>query len=301
VEEIRDPVASPHARFEAVTVDAEAGVRLRMLRWWPRAPGGAEPLLLVAGWVSVVEGWVPLLRELVRERPVAYLETREKRSADLAPGRLTPEAFTMDRLARDIVEAAGATGFDSARTVVLASSMGANAVLEALKDDRLCARAAFLVGPNASFRFPWWGRIAVRMPPSCIRRAIPFALWYLRRFRVNVRDDPEQMRRYERTLRAADPARLRASAIAILDYEVWPRLDTVRTPVAVGYAAGDTLHGPDEVRRIVAALPRGTAVECPSNSYMHSAAVAGDIRRFVAGVREGRCEGGAAGVGSADG
>ncbi len=288
MEEIRDPVASPDARFEAAAVDAEAGVRLRLLRWFPGDADGAEPLLLVAGWVSVVEGWVPLLRELVRERPVAYLETREKRSAELAPDRLRPEAFTMDRLAGDVVAAARASGFEPSRTVVLASSMGANAVLEALKEDRLGARAAFLVGPNASFRFPWWGRLAVRMPPGFIRRAIPFALWYLRRFRVNARDDPEQMRRYERTLRAADAARLRASAIAILDYEVWPRLDTVRTPVAVGYAAGDTLHGPDEVRGIVAALPRGTAVQCPTNSYMHSAAVADDIRRFVAAVGEGR-------------
>lgn len=286
MDKIRDPVANPDARFEVAAVDAEDGVRLRLLRWWPRRADGAEPLLLVAGWVSVVEGWVPLLRELVRERPVAYLETREKSSAELAPDRLAPAAFTMDRLAGDVVTAARATGFEPARTVVLASSMGANAVLEALKENRLSAAAAFLVGPNASFRFPWWGRFAVRMPPGFIRRAIPFALWYLRRFRVNARDDPEQMRRYERTLRAADPARLRASAIAILDYEVWPRLDTVQAPVAVAYAAGDTLHGPDEARRIVAELPRGAAVECPTNSYMHSAAVADDIRRFVAGVRD---------------
>jgi pimeloyl-ACP methyl ester carboxylesterase len=285
VGELRDPVASADARFESAWVEAEPGVRLRLFRWWPRSGDGAEPLLLVAGWVSVVEGWVPLLRELVRERPVAYLETREKRSAVIAGDRMTVGAFGVERLADDVIAAAAATGYDLRRTVVVASSMGANAVLEALKDDRLQAAAAFLIGPNGTFRFPWWGRVAVRMPPAGIRRAIPFALWYLRRFRVNARDDPDQMRRYERTLRAADPARLRLSAIAILDYQVWPRLSTVSTPVAVGYAAGDTLHGPEDVARIVAALPCGTAVECPSNSYMHSAAVADDIRRFVAAAQ----------------
>lgn len=280
----RDPIASSAADFEIATVAAEPGVRLRMMRWTPRRPTDAEPLLLVAGWVSVVEGWIPLLSELVRERPVAYLETREKVSAELAPDQMRVEAFTMARLAADVAAAAAATGFPPERSVILASSMGANAVLEILKHDQLRARAAFLIGPNASFYFPWWGRLGVRMPPAGIRAAIPFALWYLRHFRVDSKRDPEQMRRYERTLRAADPARLRLSAQAILDYEVWPELATVTTPVAIGYAASDTLHGPDDVLRMAAALPRGRAVECPTNSYMHTPAVIDDLRRFVADV-----------------
>lgn len=277
-----DPVAAVDAEFETLAVEAEPGVRLRMYRWRPRRPTDAEPLLLVAGWVSVIEGWLPLLAELVRERPVAYLETREKVSAELAGGRPTAATFAMQRLASDVVAATAATGFDPAATVVLASSMGANAVLEALKHDRLRPRAAFLIGPNGSFYFPWWGRLGVRMPAAGIRAAIPFALWYLRHFRVNSRSDPEQMRRYERTLRAADPERLRLSAQAILDYEVWPDLGTVGTPVAIAYAASDTLHGPAEVARMAAILPRGRAVECPTNSYMHTPAVAADLRSFLA-------------------
>ena len=56
----------------------------------------------------------------------------------------------------------------------------------------------------------------------------------------------------------------------------------VNTPVAIAYAASDTLHEGAEVARIVESLPRGVAVECPSNSYMHSAAVADELRRFEA-------------------
>ena len=65
-----DPVAAVDAEFETLAVEAEPGVRLRMYRWRPRRPTDAEPLLLVAGWVSVIEGWLPLLAELVRERPL---------------------------------------------------------------------------------------------------------------------------------------------------------------------------------------------------------------------------------------
>jgi hypothetical protein len=38
------------------------------------------------------------------------------------------------------------------------------------------------------------------------------------------------------------------------------------------------------VRRIVDAMPRGTFVSCPSNTYMHAAAVAEDLKRFLAGL-----------------
>ena len=63
-----------------------------------------------------------------------------------------------------------------------------------------------------------------------------------------------------------------------------PGLETISTPVAVACAASDSLHGEDEVRRIVDAMPHGTAVACPSNTYMHTAAVAGDLESYLAGL-----------------
>jgi hypothetical protein len=109
-------------------------------------------------------------------------------------------------------------------------------------------------------------------------------VWYLRRFRVNSRDDPEQMARYERTLKAAHPVRLKLSARAVLGYSIFPDLDTIDTPVAIAHAPNDTLHECHDIERIVDGLPRGTAVECPSNTYMHTASVAADLGRFVASL-----------------
>ena len=111
-----------------------------------------------------------------------------------------------------------------------------------------------------------------------------FVIWYMRRFRVNARDDPAQMARYVRTIREADPERLKLSALAVVGYSVMPGLETISTPVAVACAASDSLHGEDEVRRIVDAMPHGTAVACPSNTYMHTAAVAGDLESYLAGL-----------------
>jgi hypothetical protein len=56
----------------------------------------------------------------------------------------------------------------------------------------------------------------------------------------------------------------------------------VGIPVAIASAPSDTLHEGEQVARIVRMLPRGELVECPSNTYMHTAEVAADLNRFVA-------------------
>ena len=76
----------------------------------------------------------------------------------------------------------------------------------------------------------------VRLPAAAYHPAKRFALWYLRNFRVDAKAEPDQMRRYVRTLNAADPVRLKLSARAVLDYSVWPDLETATTPVAIAYA-----------------------------------------------------------------
>lgn len=278
-----NPVPVSGVQFNERRLTVEEGVSLRLYDWRPETGNGADPILFVAGWISLVTGWVPLLEKLVRTRRVYYLETREKESAEISRNLMRSSSFLVPRLAEDIVAVSNLLQLDHERTVLFGSSMGSNAILEALKGDRLKVKAAFVVGPNAEFHFPWWGRPLVHLPPWVYSAAKPFVLWYLRTFRVNTREDPEQMARYVRTIRAADPERIMLSARAVIDYDAMPGLDTISSPVAIAYAANDTLHGEEEVQRIVGAIPQGVAVKCPSNTYMHTAAVVSDLDRFLAG------------------
>ncbi len=260
-------------------IEVDDGVQLTVEEWQPGT--GAEPLVFVAGWVSIIEGWRPLLEVLARERPVYYMETREKRSAVFGRTKLRPADFAIPVLGDDVIAVCDRLGIEAERRVFFASSMGSNAVLEAFKHGRLAGKAAFLIGPNAEFRFPLWGKALVLFPTALYRPLLPLVLWYLKHFRVDAKQDPLQMARYRRTLRAADTKRLKLSARAVIGYSLFPGLETVEVPVAVAYAASDTLHAGDDVHRIVDALPRGRAVECPSNTYMHTAAVAADLQRFL--------------------
>ena len=277
----QDPLGDGERVFEAGWREVEDGVALRLLRWTPRAAAARAPVLFVAGWVSVVEGWAPVLEALTVRRPVVYVETREKRSARFTR-RLSAMDFTIARLAEDLRMLAAAEGLADGRAVLFGSSMGANAILEALKGGRLAVRAAFVVGPNATFHVPWWGHGVIAMPPAAYGLLREPLLWYLRHYRVDARSDPEQMRRYERTLRDADARRLKLSARAVANVDTRPGLETVTAPVAVAYAPSDVLHGADEVRDLVSRIPAAEALEFTTNSAMHSPEVVDRLEAWLA-------------------
>jgi hypothetical protein len=85
-------------------------------------------------------------------------------------------------------------------------------------------------------------------------------------------------------MHAAEPRRLKFSARSFGDYAVWPVLEGVTIPVGVAHASSDTLHAADDVLRMVAGLPQGVDVPCPSNLYLHRADLIPDLDRFLAGL-----------------
>ena len=273
-----EPFQIDGCSFQERLVPVGGQVRLRALSWRP-ARATRRPLLFVAGWVSAVEGWLDLLRVLAPTREVHYLETREKRSAQIPAGSpLSPEQFGVARMAQDVIAVARELRLDG-RALVVGSSLGATVLLEAMKGGALAPAGAFLIAPNVRFVYPWWGDVLVRGPAASYHVVKYLVLFYLRHFRVR---EPEQMRRYEVTLREADPARIKLSAMAFQGYEVWPGLETIFAPVAIAYGKSDGLHGHEDVDRLAASLKRSWPVACESNTYLHSAAVAADLERFEA-------------------
>jgi pimeloyl-ACP methyl ester carboxylesterase len=277
-----DPAAVEGAAFSVSDVRADDGVTLRVMRWRPRGEPDEAPLVFVAGWVSSVEGWASMLREAARDRDVYYLESREKVSASIDRAGLRAADFAIDRLAGDLVAVCAELGLDDGRTVFAGSSVGSTTILEALKGERLRARGAFVIGPNARFRYPLWGRALIRLPAATYTAAKEIVLFYLRHFRVDAQREPGQMERYERTIRRAHAERIRLSAQAFERYEIWPDLETIAAPVAVASAHSDKLHDGEGIRRIVETIPRCEHVACPSNLYMHGPKIVEDLRRFIA-------------------
>ncbi len=278
-----DPVAIQDSIYEELSVCVQHGVHLRVMTWRPIQPVSEDPIIFVAGWVSAVSGWAPLLKVMAARRPVYYIETREKRSALFENKKLIPADFSIAQMAADLIHVCSHLGIASPYATVIGSSLGATALLEALKGGRLTAGTAFLIAPNSDFKAPWYLQWMLFLPAFFYHGIKYFILWYIKTFKCDVKNEPEQMMRYNETLRAAHPQRIKLSAKAAIyqKYQVWPHLDSVQIPVALAYAPTDTLHSSANIRHMADRLPRATLIACPSNKYMHSADVMHDIETFV--------------------
>ncbi len=279
----RDPIGESGVRFSESWLEVEEGVHLRALTWTPRREQ-RPPLLVVPGWISGIESWREILRAVAATRRVVYLESREKPTARLE-GRLRVRDLGIESCASDLRSAMELLGLAAEGATAMGSSLGATAILEAMKNGGLPVSGSFLIGPNARFRIPLWARPLLFLPSRLYRAARHLAIWYLEHFRVDAKREPEQMERYRRAILAAEPRRLKKSARALAGYTVWPGLDTIRRPVAVAWAPTDSLHHEGDILRLLEILPRGVPVRCPSNRFMHTAAIVPLLEEFEARLR----------------
>lgn len=279
-----DPVCPIGAEFSVAHVPVTTGIELRIFRWMPLSGEPKTPVFFVPGWVSDITGWVSVIKEIASNRPVYYLESREKCSARLSRNGLAQSDFTIQRMADDVVTVCRELDLDTQQIVFFGSSLGSTTIVEALKGKKLDAKGAFIICPNAQFRYPLWGKMLLIPPASSYHVTKWIILFYLRYFRVNSKKEPEQIKRYIRTLRSAEPVRIRFSAIALQDYEIWPDLHTIGSPVTVAYASSDTLHLEDDITRVISEIPQSTLLKCPSNHYMHHSEIVSDLEVFIKNI-----------------
>ncbi|MBW1895324.1 MAG: alpha/beta hydrolase, partial [Deltaproteobacteria bacterium] len=84
----------------------------------------------------------------------------------------------------------------------------------------------------------------------------------------------EQIKKYEGTIDAAEPARLKANAFAIKDYSLWGKLEKIKAPVLIVGAEMDTHHGFEILKKMVSMMPDANFTLMKSNKETHSEKVA---------------------------
>jgi pimeloyl-ACP methyl ester carboxylesterase len=272
---------------EMVVVDE--AVRLKVMVFRQTLSKGKSPMVFVPGWVSSLAGWAALIKPMAAERDVYYLETREKCSALInTNARLTDDDFSIAQNALDIITICDHFHINSPQTLASGSSLGATSLLEAMKKGKLRCGGAFLIGPNSEFHAPRSLSWILSLPAFFYHPVKYILLWYLRNFRVDAKKEPEQMKRYEETLRNVEPKRLKHTARSVIwgHYTVWSELETIRVPVYIAYAATDKLHSLENIQKMAKQLPFGKLHPCPTNLYMHSEQLLEDINAFEREIRK---------------
>lgn len=248
------------------------GVELRVFEFLSSGDAPHKPVVVfVAGWLSAMDGWQGFLSSLTPHYRVVYMETREKGSSRM-PSSPPKTDFSTQRLYQDVQEVVAQTVPEGRRFVLAGSSLGATTIVEYLLSECPAPTESVLIAPNPEFKFPWIAYVFVWLFPTWAYHHIvkPYIKWHLRKFRLDVEKEPEQVAKYDGTLDAADPAKLKRNAKALLGYEAWDRLPKITTPTLIVGAESDKLHGLENLQRMAELMPAAELIALASNKETHS-------------------------------
>ena len=253
-------------------------VSIRSIRFTPATPAAHPTIILVVGLTTVLESFRGMLVELTRDHQVCYVETREKPSSRVARGT----DFNMEAFGKDVAAAIAYEGVTDGAYLLAGFSLGATAIIQAYRNLPRKPSALVLAEPVPSFRFPWWSLPVMRIAAPLYGIAKPMALWYLRHFRIDHRNDAEIMRITERALHSADPYKLVRTVRAISGYEAWEQLPHLDRHTLLVTTSKDSLHVHDDIVRMADLLPSCEVVDLENNTRSHAAEMGALIRAFHA-------------------
>jgi len=244
-------------------------VSLKIIDFLPPDSEGKPVIIFVAGWISLISGWKGVLKVITAEYRVLYIESREKHSSVIE--NVKKVSFSMDRLKLDIGDIVEKVIPVSGNFILAGSSLGASAILEYCASDFRKPSSAILIGPNAEFRFPRILEIIVPViHPSLYSVIKPVIKWYIRNFRLDKKKNRSQIEKYENTMDFADPYKLKRNALALRKYSLLNRIQEINVPCLIIGATADTLHGTEDIKRILKILPYSVYIELESNTETHS-------------------------------
>ena len=271
-------LCAPSSSFSEEWLPASADVLLRVITFLPAQQEDNPDVVFVSGWISKPVAWRDVLREMTRDFRVFYIETREKISSRI----LGNVSFGVDSIGEDLVQLIPRLGIRPDRYILMGSSLGATAILNAVTALHPQPKALVLVAPNAEFRIPRWGLWLIRpFPPRLYLIFKPFAKWYLRNFRLDLTVDYAQYEKYSNSLDAADPWKLKKAVLALAKYTIWEKLGAITCPVLIVGASKDKLHEPENLKKMTSLLPNAKYIDLETNRRTHSKEVVGALKKFI--------------------
>jgi pimeloyl-ACP methyl ester carboxylesterase len=249
---------APGTKFTEQMVSVSDNVSLRVIEFHPQKKTALPTVLFIPGWISLMKGWKIVLREMTKDFHIIYAETREKISSQVT-GKVE---FSVEAIAQDIVTLADIYKLKQDQYIIFGSSLGGTSILESYKDLKTLPLGFTLLGPNAEYRTPWWGKIIIYLFWVRLYAILkPFIKWYLRKFRLDIETDHAQYEKYCNALDAADPRKLKPAALALSKYKVWGILKDIDLPVLIIGATKDLLHEPQNLIEMDKMLPNSVFLD----------------------------------------
>ncbi len=269
---------TPGTKWTEQMVAVADNVSLRVVEFHPNKSTAQPTVLFIAGWISLMKGWEIVLKEMTKDFHIIYVETREKITSQINGKAI----FSVEAIAQDIVTLVDKFKLEKDNYLIFGSSLGGTAILESYKDLETLPLCFALLGPNAEYRTPWWGKIIIILFWTRLYAVLkPFIKWYLRNFRLDIETDCAQYEKYCNALDAADPTKLKPAALALSKYKVWGILKDIDLPVLIIGATKDLLHEPQNLIQMDKMLPNSKFIDMETNTLAHGAEMVVEIRKYI--------------------
>ena len=277
-------LCSPDVRIQERMVSVSDEVALRVVTFTPPLDTGHPTVFFVAGWITQISAWELVLKEMTKDFRVVYVETREKNSSRVRAG----VGYSVEEIGKDLVALVELLDLAPMSFIFLGSSLGATAIIDCFSSLSRKPLALILVSPNTEFRVPrTWMVIVTLFYPPLYALIKPAVKWYLKTFRLDVKTDSGQYLKYCRALDAADPWKLKKALLAVSRYQVWDRLRLLQTPTLLVGASKDTLHEPENFRKMASVIRTAVTIDLETNKRTHSKQVVEEMRAFLRRIPNG--------------
>ena len=269
---------APGTKYSEDMVAISEDVTLRVITFKTAMETDRPTVLFIPGWISLMKGWQIVLKEMSKDFNIIYAETREKITAQVK----NTKDYSVEAIAEDIIKLVDIYGLTENKFIIFGSSLGGTAILETYQRMKVKPLCFALLGPNAEYRMPLWGRILIRIFWIKLYPGFKqFVKWYLKNFRLDIEHDREQFEKYSNALDAADPSKLKPGAIALSKYKVWNILPDIDLPVLIVGATKDLLHEPKNLIKMDEMLPNSTWLDMETNTKAHGVEMVAELRKYL--------------------
>lgn len=268
---------APGTTYFERMIDVSSGVSLRIVSFYPKSKHQQLPVVMVPGLISVMLTFKNILIELTKDSVVHYVETREKSSSNVTD----KTDYHVVSIGMDIIEVVYCLGLKEQKYVLCGTSLGATAMVDCYNEFKSYPFCMVLLDPNAVFDYPKWSLYIIRYGAPLYRFFKPVVKWYLKHFRVNTKEDYEMYEINCRALDAADPYKLRDVVLAISTYQIWDRLDSVKSPTLIVCASKDTFHRHDDIAKMNSMIKKSTYCDLETHERIYSREFVERIRNYI--------------------
>ena len=248
---------------EQLFIEMSDGAKLRVLH--TTADTSKPPLVFIPGLGSIVPGWDRVLLPLKDKYTIYYFESREKKSSIVRKSK-----FTWERFALDLKELEEHLDLKKQAYITVSSSLGATSILDALSLQYISPKLSLIAGPNPTFPVPKLVKFLIpAIPSASVALLKPVIRWYIHRFMVDLKNEPEQAIKYDRVLHEMEGWKIKAVAMAFRNHVLWEALPNIQAPCVLVGASKDKMHKTENTRKISELIPHALFVDLRSNKEVH--------------------------------